>query len=118
MVTVNKNNANYFKKLGFAMTIVGSASIVVGILMGGYTDLQLISLGVLMGAGFTSVLNVNKMNERYAMYFNNDSVKSISNLANELEIKEKDVIKNLGIYVKRVDRKSLKNCENVKFISN
>ncbi len=115
MITLNMKSSQYFKKLGFATVIAAFVFFVIGIFIGEFTDLVLVSIGVMIGSGGASVINANAMDERYATYFENGSVKTISELATELGLKEKVVIKNLTIYAKRPDRKNLKRCENVKF---
>ncbi len=115
MIILNRKNATSMRNLGFGMLAVVVAIVALSIVMGSIGFFEAIAAGALFGGGLASIFGSGAVSKRYATYFNEESVKTIAEIASELGLKEKKVAQDLQYVAKRADRKKLKKCENVKF---
>ncbi len=115
MITLNRKYAIKNRNIGVAMLVTAVVFIVLSFVMGSVGYAEIVAIGAFVGGGINAMLNAGKVSKRYEKYFNEGSVKTIAELANELGLKEKTVLINLHTLAKNSDGRRLKKCENVKF---
>ncbi len=121
MVILSKKNMKKIMYLSIAMVVTGVVFFLLGGLITGefsmssYGYFELIAIAALISGGVSGILNVNKHGKRFSTYFEQGRTMTIAELSSELGYKEKVVVKYLELFVAKSERKSLKECESVKF---